>query len=157
MKVLFKKKEEELDVVLKVNDVLNDFVVVDSNLEEIRLYNLKGKKLILSIPSVDTGVCSIELSKFIHFVEEVNVKLISVSMDLPFALNRWCMNHSNNIIATSDFRYHDFSKVTGLLMKNGLFVRSVILLDENNKIEYIEVVENTHSEPDYNQVLKLIK
>ncbi len=157
MKVLFKDKDEELNVLLKENEVLNNFVVVDSNLEEVNLYDIKGKKIILSVPSVDTGVCSLELSKFIHFVEEINVKLISVSMDLPFALRRWCQNNSENIIATSDFRYHDFSKVTGLLMKNGLFSRSVILLDENNKIVYLEVVENTHSEPNYKNVLELLK
>lgn len=157
MKVLFRNKDEELKVLLKENDKMNNFRVVDSNLEEVNLYNIKGKKILLSIPSVDTGVCSIELSKFIHFVEELDVKLISVSMDLPFALNRWCQNNSENILATSDFRYHDFSKKTGLLMNNGLFARSVILLDENNNIDYLEIVENTHSEPNYKNVIERIK
>ena len=157
MKVLFRNKDEELNVLLKENDVLSDFKVVDSNLEEVNLYSIQGKKIILSVPSVDTGVCSLELSKFIHFIEELDVKLISVSMDLPFALRRWCQNNSENILATSDFRYHDFSKVTGLLMKNGLFSRSVLLLDKNNKIVYLEIVENTHSEPNYQQVINCLK
>lgn len=157
MKVLFKNKEEELNVLIKENNVFDNFVVVDSNLEEISLNNIQGKKIILSVPSVDTGVCSLELSKFIHFLDETDVKLVSVSMDLPFALRRWCQNNGENIIATSDFRYHDFSKKTGLLMKNGLFSRSVILLDKDNRIQYLEIVENTHSEPNYNQVLELVK
>ena len=157
MKVLFKNKDEELNVLIHENEVLDNFVVVDSNLNEVYLYDIKGKKIVLSVPSVDTGVCSLELSKFIHFLEELDVKLISVSMDLPFALRRWCENNSENIIATSDFRYHDFNKKTGLLMKNGLFARSVILLDENNNIIYKEIVENTHSEPNYNQVIEIIK
>ena len=158
MKVLFKNKEEILNVKLSVNDQLNDFVVVDSKMNEIHFNEIKGLKIILTVPSVDTRVCSMELGKFVEYLKDMDVKLISISMDLPFALDRWCQNNSENIIATSDFRYHDFDSVSGLLMKNvGLFSRSVILVDENNRIKYMEIVENTHTEPNYQKVLELIR
>ena len=41
MKVLFRDKDEELNVLLKENEVLSNFVVVDSNLEEVSLNNIK--------------------------------------------------------------------------------------------------------------------
>ena len=39
----------------------------------------------------------------------------------------------------------------------GLFVRSVIIVDEQNNVEYIEIVQNTHTEPNYATVLNQLK
>lgn len=49
---------------LSVGDVMPDFTVVNTDLEEVKPMESKGKKIILSVPSVDTGVCSLELGKF---------------------------------------------------------------------------------------------
>lgn len=158
MNILFRDHQYTIQNKLEQNTFLDNFTVVDSNFNEIHLQDIKGKKIILTVPSVDTKVCSLELGKFIHLLKEYDVTLLSISMDLPFALDRWCQNNSDQIIATSDFRYHDFKKLSGLFIKEiGLFVRSVILLNENNQVEYIEVVENTHTEPNYEQVLAHIK
>ena len=158
MEVLFKNKKTPVNIEIKENELLNNFIVVDSNMNEVNTKDIKGNKLILTVPSVDTRVCSIELAKFIGLLKEEDIQVITVSMDLPFALDRWCQNHSDKVIACSDFRYHQFDKVTGLLMKDiGLFSRSVMVVDEHNVIQYLEIVENTHTEPNYENVLNIIK
>ena len=65
MEVLFKNKKTPVNIQIKENELLNDFVVVDSNMNEVNTKDIKGNKLILTVPSVDTRVCSIELSKFV--------------------------------------------------------------------------------------------
>ena len=73
----------------------------------------KGKKIILAVPSVDTGVCNLELEKFMEYMKgRDDVQVISVSMDLPFALDRWCQAHKGNVLTTSDYKERDFAKKT---------------------------------------------
>lgn len=158
MEVLFKNKKTPVNIRIQENELLNDFVVVDSNMNEVDTSTLKGNKLILTVPSVDTSVCSLELSKFIELMKNEEIQIITISMDLPFALERWCQANANRMIVASDFRYHDFANKIGFLMpKIGLFARSVILVDSEDKIQYIELVENVHSEPNYQKVLEKIK
>lgn len=159
MKVKFKGELTPLSENIKETDLLGEFVVVDSKLNEIRSEDLKGIKLYLTVPSVDTSVCSIELAKFIELLKDEDITVLAVSMDLPFALDRWCQSHvSENVVAASDFRYHDFADASGLLMPEiGLFSRSVMLTDENNIVRYLEIVENVSDEPNYRKALDQIK
>lgn len=148
---------------IKQGELLNEFVVVDSDLHEINSNDIKGIKLYLTLPSVDTPVCSLELSKFIQLLKNVDITIVSISMDLPFALNRWCQNNaSDHVLTTSDFRYKDFADVSGLMMHEiGLFSRSVLLVDEHNIVRYIEIVDDVTHEPTYElvhrQITKLLK
>lgn len=159
MQIKFNNQKIELNHLIQEKEELRGFVVVDQHMNEIHSSDIKGIKIYLTLPSVDTSVCSLELTKFIKLLEKEEVTLISVSMDLPFALKRWCqVNASEGLIATSDFRYHAFSGATHTLMKEiGLFARSVILVDEMDCIQYLKVVEDVGKEPDYNQVLKQLK
>src|SRR5699024_11859664 len=61
-------------------------------LSEKSLKNYEGKvKLIATVPSVDTGVCSEETHRFNkEAVKLDNVQVLTISMDLPFAQGRWC-------------------------------------------------------------------
>lgn len=160
MKVLFKNQTVELnEEPYHIGDTIDDFLLVDKDLNTIKSNDLKGMKLFLTIPSVDTSVCSLELSKFMKAIQSKEVTCVSVSMDLPFALNRWCQANlaSDKIRVTSDFRYRDFSKIPGVFMPEiGLFARSVMVVDENNQVVYIEVCENVSSEPNYEEALKWI-
>ena len=158
MNILFREQNYAIQEKIQKNTYIDNFTVVDSNFNEIQFKDIKGKKVILTVPSVDTKVCSLELGKFIHLLQDYDVTLVSISMDLPFALDRWYQNNSQQIIATSDFRYHDFKNMSGLFMKEiGLFVRSVMIVNDQNQVEYIEIVENTHTEPNYDNVLAQLK
>lgn len=140
-----------------VNDVLSDFRVVDNGLNDVELKNLKGKVILLSVPSLDTPVCSMEVAKFIQLVRQrKDVTCISVSMDLPFALDRWCLAQENtNVLTTSDYKYHEFEKVSGTMIEElGLLTRAVFVLDEEHRVRYVEYVDEVTNEPDYDRVIE---
>ena len=157
MEVLFKNKKTPVNIQIKENELLNDFIVVDSNMNEVNTKDIKGNKLILTVPSVDTRVCSIELAKFIELLKGEDIQVITVSMDLPFALDRWCQANANHMIVASDFRYHDFANKIGFMMPEiGLFARGAVFVDSKGIIQYIELVENVHNEPNYQKILEEI-
>lgn len=159
MEVTFKNKQIKLNKRIQFNQKLQPIKLVDKNLNEINTKDVDGLKLYLTLPSVDTRVCSMELAKMVEMLKDEEITILSISMDLPFALDRWCLNHvSENLIATSDFRYHDFERITGLLMPQvGLFARAVILVDHENIIRYIDVNENVSDEPNYQEVINQIQ
>lgn len=142
---------------LTVGQVMSEFTVYKNDLSALNLSDIKGNKIILSVPSIDTGVCSMEVAKFMNFVKELkNVTCLSVSMDLPFALDRWCQAQGNeNVITTSDYKDHSFAKASATYVEElGLLTRAVFVLDENNVIKHVEYVKEITNEPDYEKVLK---
>ena len=78
---------------VKVGDSSPDFEAVDNDLKPVMFSAFKGKTIILcSVPSLDTPVCDIETRKFNQRAGQLgdNVKVLTISMDLPFAQKRWC-------------------------------------------------------------------
>lgn len=137
--------------------MMPDFEVLDLELKPVHPMETKGKKIILAVPSCDTGVCSLEMAKFMNALKDQNeVEVLSVSMDLPFALGRWCQAQNNENLKTfSDFKDRDFAKKTGTrIEENGLLARSVFVTDEDGKLVYVEYLDEIASEPDYTAALK---
>src|SRR5699024_10552075 len=66
--VNIKLKEEQVTLLeeeIKTGDQAPDFTVLSNDLKEVSLNNYKGKvKLISTVPSLDTGVCSQETKRF---------------------------------------------------------------------------------------------
>lgn len=135
------------------------FITVNKDLNPFNLDDIKGKKVILSVPSIDTPVCSMELSKFMEALKDKDdITCISVSLDLPFALDRWCQAKANDkVITTSDYKDHEFAKVSGTMIEElGLLTRAVFVLDDNNEIIYVEYVSEVSHEPNYENILNLL-
>ncbi|MFK8011311.1 MAG: thiol peroxidase [Marinicellaceae bacterium] len=137
-----------------------NFKLVKGDLSEVSLEDLKGKKVIFNIfPSVDTAVCALQLKTFSQKAAQLDdVVLLFASMDLPFALNRFCAAEGiENAITTSDFRYHSLAESYGVKMTqgplNGLYARATLVLDENHKVVYSELVSDVVNEPDYDKAL----
>ncbi len=142
---------------LTVGMEMPDFEVIGTDLSQVHPMEKKGKKIILAVPSADTGVCSLELAKFMNKAKgHDDVEVLSVSEDLPFALDRWSKAEGNTVIHTySDYKDHDFAKKTGTYMKeNGLLARSVFVTDEDGKIVYLQYVDEVSHEPDYSKALE---
>ncbi|GIV30478.1 MAG: putative thiol peroxidase [Vicingaceae bacterium] len=133
---------------------------VTASLSEENLYDVQGKKVLIFVPSLDTGVCATETKKFNEKLGQKNgVTGIVISMDLPFAQKRFCEAEGvNNVKTVSDFRYKDAAEKFGLEMTDGplkgLLARAVFIVDESNKIAYVQLVPEITSEPDYEDVLK---
>lgn len=142
---------------VKIGDTLTDFTVVDNNLNEVNLAALKGKKIFLTVPSLDTPVCDLEVRTFNSKASKIEgvAGIYTISMDLPFAQARWCGAKGVDKVATlSDYKYHSFAKATGTYINElGLLTRSVIIVDENNKVIYTEYLSEITNEPQYDLAL----
>ncbi|MBN0919572.1 thiol peroxidase [[Mycoplasma] gypis] len=141
---------------LKKGDLFPNFKAVNLDLSDFELDNVKGKKLVFSIPSIDTGVCEMETTRFMNEFKNKDYPVIVISYDLPFAFGRWCQAKNNQKVVTlSEFKYNDFGLKTGTKIEElGLLTRAVFVLDENNKIEHVEYCQEVASEPNYEEVLK---
>lgn len=141
-----------------------DFVVTKTDLSEIRLKNYLGKKVILNIfPSLDTPTCATAMVKFNEIASQYpDVLILCISIDLPFAQERFCTaKHLNNISTVSVFRHPGFGKDYGLMITNGplagLLARAVVMIDEQGKVIYTELVEELSNEPNYTAVVSALK
>lgn len=161
MKVTFNGNPLTLEgTTLKVGDTVENFTVIANDLSPVSLKDTKGKRLFLAVPSVDTGVCDMEIRKFNEKVSELeNVTAYTVSMDLPFAQGRWCGNSGvKNVVTLSDYKDKEFGKSFGVYIKElGLLSRATFVLDENNVVTYVEYLEEITNEPNYEKALDALK
>lgn len=146
---------------IQVGETAPDFKAVNIAMEEVSLHDFVGKRKVISvIPSIDTGVCEFQTRKFNEEVSNIeNTILITISLDLPFAQRRWCgASEIENALMLSDYRFKDFGKKYGTLIEElQLLNRAVFILDENNKVLYVEYLEESGNHPQYDIVLSQLK
>jgi len=147
---------------VKVGDSAPDFRVVDGTLKAVSLADSKGKvRLITVVPSLDTGVCDTMTRKFNEEAAKLpeDVVVYTVSVDLPFAQNRWCGNAGIDRVKTlSDYQDRSFGLNYGLLIDElKLLARDVLVVDANDKIVYREIVKEVTTEPDYKAALEAVR
>ncbi|MDE7403054.1 MAG: thiol peroxidase [Muribaculaceae bacterium] len=137
------------------------FALTGSDLSEIKLSNFAGKNVILNVfPSLDTPVCASSVRKFNQEAASLpNTQVICVSMDLPFAMSRFCTAEGiENLKVASAFRSPVFGKAYGLVIENGplrgLLARCVIVIDTKGIVKYIDLVGEITEEPDYQAILE---
>lgn len=140
-----------------------DFTAVNLDLSPFKFSELpKDKiKVISAAPSLDTGTCSLQT---IFFNEEAgklkdDVELITITMDLPFAQKRFCATKGiENLTVVSDYQIHDFANKYGFLIEGiRLLTRGVIVIDKDDTVKYVEYVQETHNEPNYEKALEAIR
>jgi len=145
---------------VKVGDTAPDFLVVDNTLKDLTLADTNGKRIFVTVPSIDTSVCDMEVRKFNEEASKLNdVTVYVVSMDLPFAQVRWCGNAGVDRVKTvSDYKQKSFGKNYGALIEEFCFLtRAIFVVDENNKITYVEYCKDVINEPDYEGALNAVK
>lgn len=139
---------------------LSDLKVTKADLSDAALGSFAGKRLILNIfPSIDTSVCSASVRRFNQEAAGLDhVTVLCVSMDLPFALNRFCGAEGiKNVHTASAFRHPDFGQKLGVRIQDGgmagLLARSIVVLDARGKVTYTELVPEIAQEPNYEAAL----
>jgi thiol peroxidase len=137
-----------------------DFVLVDGDLNNVSLGNFRGKKKLLNIvPSLDTPVCATSTKRFNEAAKaKSDTVFLMISADLPFAMKRFCSTEgTGNVIPLSMMRSRTFAKDYGVLIEDGplagITARAVVVLDENNKVVYTELVPEIAQEPAYDKAL----
>ncbi|NCN09650.1 MAG: thiol peroxidase [Leptospira sp.] len=144
----------------KVGSAAPSLKLTKSDLSDVSLENYKGKKKILNVfPSIDTPVCATSVRKFNEKASSLpNAVVLCISADLPFAQKRFCGAEGiANVETLSDFRNESFGKSYGLELADGpmagLLARAVLVLDENDKVLYTELVDDIIHEPNYDAAL----
>ena len=147
---------------VKVGDQAPEVELLANDLSPVKLSDYKGKVVVLSaVPSLDTPTCDLETRRFNAEAAGLGeeVAILTISMDLPFAQARWCGTAGVEAVKTlSDHREAAFGLAYGLLIKElRLLARCVLVLDRDQKITYIQMVNELSEEPDYEAVLAAVK
>jgi len=150
--VVFKGKPVNLlGSPIAVGKPLPSVELVDAmTMNNVDLSKERGSVLLLSIvPSLDTPVCEEQT----HYLGEKGnvvpkvIKRIAISRDTPFAQKRFANEAKlTGLQYLSDYKQGDFARSIGLLAEGlMLFARSVIVVDKQGIVRYIQVVpEMTH-------------
>ncbi|MDQ0413005.1 thiol peroxidase [Mesobacillus stamsii] len=146
---------------VKVGDQAPDFTVLANDLSEVTLNDSKGQvRLISVVPSLDTGVCDAQTRRFNEEAANLgNVKILTVSVDLPFAQKRWCGAAGiENVQTLSDHRELSFGQAYGVAIKElRLLTRAVFVVDSNDKVTYTEYVSEATDHPNYEAAVEAAK
>lgn len=147
-----------------VGSVAPNFTLVKGDLSDGSLSDFRGKRVVMNIfPSVNTGVCAASVRRFNKEAAALNNSIVlCISKDLPFAQGRFCGAEGiENVVMLSDFRNNDFVNAYGVLLTDGplkgLLARSVVIIDENGKVLYNQLVSDIVEEPDYEAALAVLK
>ena len=145
---------------LEVGQQAPDFTLhyFEDGLKTITPADLRGKPTIISVvPSLDTPVCQIQTKQFNRRLAELGGKVnaLTVSLDLPFAMNRFCgAEEITSMRAGSDYQDRSFGTNWGVLIEElKLLARSVFVLDGDGKVVHAQTVSEVTDEPDYEAAL----
>ena len=150
---------------VKVGQMAPDFTLhrfADGGMQKVTLADLKGKPTFISVvPSLDTPVCQIQTKKFNQELSALGdrVNAVTVSLDLPFAMNRFCGAEGiTNIKSASDYRDRNFGKNWGMLIEELMILaRGAYVLDKDGKVVYAELVKEVAQEPNYDAAMTALK
>ena len=146
---------------LKVGERAPDFETLDNDLAPVNLTSFIGKVCVITtVPSLDTPVCDMETRRFNEEAGRLSsdVRILTISMDLPFAQKRWSGAAGvDKVVTLSDHRNASFGIAYGVLIKElRLLARAVFVLDREGIIRYIQMVKEVADEPDYDAVLEAV-
>jgi thioredoxin-dependent peroxiredoxin len=146
----------------KVGDNAPDFALVSGKLADVTLATYAGKRKVLNIvPSLDTPTCAMSTRKFNEKASKLaNTVVLVISADLPFAQCRFCETEGlKDVVPLSTFRSSfadDYGvKLTDTILA-GLTARAIVIIDEDNKVIYTQLVEELANEPDYDSALAIL-
>ncbi len=147
---------------LSVGDKAPDFAVLDQGLVPKTLKDFADHIKVISVtPSLDTPVCDLQIHWFNEDAANMpgDVDVLNISMDLPFALSRFCSTKGiQRALALSDHRDALFGLNWGVLIKElRLLARAVFIVDKDDVIRYIQIVSEVTQEPDYEQAMQALE
>jgi thiol peroxidase len=151
---------------LRPGDPAPDFALEDldpdtGGLRIVRLRDSSGVvRLFNIVNSLDTPVCHRETRRW-HALQSSlppNVRLYTISMDLPFAQERWRAAEGVTHEALSAHQSEQFGRDYGVLLKEWrLLQRAVFVIDRRNRIVHAEYVADQMGEPDYEAAIAAVR
>ena len=139
-----------------------DLVYFEGGMHHVRTSDLLGKPTIISVvPSLDTPVCQVQTKTFNSRLGSLGdrINALTVSLDLPFAMNRFCGAESiTNLKTGSDYMDRGFGTAWGVLIDElKILARAVFVLDAGGTVRYAQVVKEVAEEPDYDAALAVLE
>ncbi|MBM7116425.1 thiol peroxidase [Archangium primigenium] len=141
-----------------VGSTAPDATLTGTDLADKKLSSIPGKRVLNIFPSIDTGVCAASVREFNQRATQTpGVTVLNISMDLPFALKRFCgAEDIEKAQSFSGFR-GDFGQQFGVTIQDGglagLYARAIVVLDEGGKVLHTEQVPEIAQEPNYDAAL----
>lgn len=147
---------------LSVGDRAPDFTVLDGSLQPVRFRDFAGKaKLISVVPSLDTPICELQTKRFHAEAARLppDVEVLTISMDLPFAQNRFCTTYGiEKIRVLSDFHDAAFGLAYGVLIKEvRLLARAIFVAGPDDLLRHVQIVPEVSQHPDYDAALAVLR
>lgn len=144
---------------LEPGDAAPDFALdhfTGTSMDTVRLADLAGSVVVLNVVnSVDTPVCDVQTLRVDSLFS--GAKVLTVSMDLPFALIRWTSAAGVTHPAVSSHRSEDFGRDYGVLIKEWRALqRSVFVIDGDGRVVHAEYVPDQMHEPDYDAAVAAV-
>lgn len=152
---------ERLTVVgerLQPGDVAPDFSLehVDPDtgaMSTVRLADSAGTVRLLNVVnSLDTPVCQVETRRWEELGAGLppDVRILTVSMDLPYAQARWQRAEGVSHRALSAHKSEQFGRDYGVLIKEWrLLQRAVFVIGRDGRVAYADYVADQMQEPAY--------
>ena len=146
---------------LRTGDKAPDFHAVDDSLKPVDLAATgHGVRIFSVVPSLDTPVCDAQTKRFNEEAGKLpDVKIYTVSMDLPFAQKRWCGAFGvDHVKMLSDHRSGSFGEHYGTLIKDlRILSRAIFVVDQKDTIRHVEYVKEVGDHPNYESALAVAK
>lgn len=148
---------------IKVGDKAPDFTALKTDMSPVKLSDFAGKNVIIAaFPSIDTGICALQTTKFNQEITKFNkddFQLLTVSVDLPFALGRFCGDKGiENALTISDHKDLDFGTKYGFIIAElRLLARGTIIIDKEGIVKFVEYTPEIGTEPNYDKALEVLK
>ncbi|WP_105301967.1 redoxin domain-containing protein [Anaerococcus marasmi] len=145
---------------IQVNQEAIDFTLKDQFKEDVKLSELKGKKVILSWhPLAYTSVCTDQMRSLERNYDRIQEKgdtvVIGLSVD-PFpAKAKWAdiLDLKDLKIVSDFFPYAEVTKAYGLFNEeNGASKRANVIIDEEGKVKWVKVYGGSEL-PDIEEVI----
>ncbi len=138
-----------------------DFSLYNTEKKEVKLSDLKGKKVIIHFfPQAFTGTCTTQLCTMrdnLNYYTNLNAIVLGISVDSIFTLAKFKEVESYNFDLLSDFN-KEVSRSYGsiyedwILNMKGVSKRAAFVIDENGVVTYAEVLESAGDLPDFNKI-----
>jgi len=148
---------------LKIGDKISDFTLKDQHNKELRLSDLKGKKVLLSFhPHAWTKVCAKQMQSLeenLKRFEDLNTIAFGVSVDTVPSKHAWAKELGiKNTRLLSDFWPHgNVAQKLGLFREQeGFSERANIIIDEEQKVVFLKIYEIPQL-PDIEEIIDSLK
>jgi thiol peroxidase len=142
----------------RVGDKAPDFTVVAPDFSPVTLASSANSVRLFSVvPSLDTEVCDRQTRRFNEKAAAIDgVEVWTVSVDLPFAQQRWCGAAGlDGINVVSDHRDLSFGLAYGIAIAEfRILARGVFVVDAEDRVVHAEYVREVGQHPNYEVALE---